>query len=210
AACIDVFEWSSLTPSQPPNFSVPTGAPVHLVVSTLGVGIAGSFAAVTTAGSTDLTSVSGTDCAVGQLIIGGEEFIPAGSRLAAWSPPTASFGNGEWDEDANRYLDPVGALGSVGGFAFQTVEDAPIGTLAAVVSPGTGVTIFDQNSDGTGNVSHLGDGSVMANLTGQGWAVFQVTFSDTGTFRVSANFAPPAGDANFAAASASPITITVT
>lgn len=210
AACTDVFEWSSpVTVGQPPNFTVPVDLPVHFAAGVIGVNTLGAFTATLTSGSTSLTSIANAgNVAVGQLLFG--DGIPPGSRIATWSPPSGSFGNGEFDEDTNAYLDPVGALASGTGVACTTVEDAPFGSLAAVVSPSAGVSLSDQNSDHTGNVSHFGNGATICNLVGTGYGVFEVTFSTAGTYSVTVDFTPPAGDANFAAASAPPITVTVT
>jgi hypothetical protein len=203
--------WS---PTQPPNLTVQAGTLVEFVVEAAGVGLQGTFFGTTTEGSTEITDVTrASSLAVGQLLP--STYLPDGSRIVNidLDAGTLTFGNGEFDEFTNSYIDPLGALVSIAwdeGGVFDAVEDRPIGTVAAVVSPGTGVTIIDVNADDGGNTSHQGDGSAICNLVGQGGGDFTVTFADAGTFTVGATFTPPSDDDNFTTTSAQPITVVVT
>jgi hypothetical protein len=85
----------------------------------------------------------------------------------------------------------------------------PDGTLALTVTPDTGVTITDNNFDGTGNANNIGDGTAAENASSQGQAGFQVSFADAGTVSVSVVFT--SADPNYSDASlATPLTVVVT
>lgn len=85
----------------------------------------------------------------------------------------------------------------------------PSGTLALVVTPSTGVTITDNNFDGTGHANNIGNGTAAENASSQAEAGFQVSFASTGTFTVSATYTST--DGNYASAAiTNPLTIVVT
>ena len=207
------FEWNSPTPGvpgTPPNFTAPHGVSVRFDAITTGVGVLGEFYGITTKGSTSITGVTGaSDIAVGQLIDGGLG-VPVGSRIVSISGSTIVFGNGEWSEDLDSYLNTQPATSSIGGVWFGTVEDYPLGTLQVVVTPDTGVTITDWNADGTGQViSEVSNGSAMANLSRQAEGYFGVVFASAGIFTVTVEYT--AADGNFPSNQFAPtITVTVT
>ena len=64
----------------------------------------------------------------------------------------------------------------------NAVDEYPYGTLAATVTPTTGVTITGYNLDGGSDSQHTDDGSAMSNSGGQAMATFSVEFADAGTF----------------------------
>lgn len=200
------FTWRSSTPAQPPNFGVATDTMVKFVVQSFGVGLQGSFNGDLTAGSTSITSCTGiTDVSPGQVVTGlGIPYgvvgpVPAGaqcSRVASVAGTTITFGNGPFiglEGEQWVYAHPQGALATIGGEEFLTVEDMPLGTLGAIVSPDVGVTVADANGDESGTVNHRSDGSVMCNLTGEGFGTFGVTFTVPGTYTVNVLYTAASG-----------------
>jgi hypothetical protein len=107
--------------------------------------------------------------------------------------------------------DDLGALSTNPMFVFVS-DPAPSGTLDFSVSPSTGVTITDQNADasfGTGNVNHIGDGTAVCNLLGQGEGGCWISFASAGTFVISASYTST--DVDYLDATISnPLTIVVT
>jgi hypothetical protein len=87
-------------------------------------------------------------------------------------------------------------------------DGAPDGTLDVTVTPTTGVTLTDQNADGTGNVSNIGTGTAAVNLSSQAEAGFRINFATAGTFTVSVAFNE--ADANYTNGSVpDPLTVIV-
>jgi hypothetical protein len=124
------------------------------------------------------------------------------SVIATVGASSCTFANGVFNEDTDSYPNTIPAPASASGVTFTIGDPTPIGSLAAVVTPSTGVTITDQNSDGSGNVSHFGNGSVIANLIGAAEGSFDVSFGSAGTFSVSCIFTT--GDPNYSSVSVSP------
>jgi hypothetical protein len=207
-----ILQWGISGPSAgatPPSttVAVPVGTVAHF-----GAGVAGSPLTVltpygiTTQGSTVITSATGlTGLVAGQQISG--LGVPANSYIESVGASSITFVNGEFNEDTGQWVAPQGATASIGGQQFYVTDLAPIGTLLASVTPSTGITLADQNADSTGNVSHIGNGTAICNLIGEGEGGFTITVGSAGTFTVECTFVT--NDSNYSGVTVTPAIVLV-
>jgi len=214
------YEWEQGTlsgaPMTPIAGLVHGGSPVIFAV-----GVVGTFTTTVTGnltiGQTTISSVSSVaDLAVGQGITA-LGYLPrntaggnASTIVDVIDSSHIEFGNGIYSEDAataggawiDGWVNTIPAPASASAVTFTIADPAPIGTLKAVISPATGITLTDTNSDATGSVSYQGNGTAIANLSGQAEGNFEVAFGSAGTFTIACTY--ETSDPNYSSLAVSP------
>lgn len=193
----------------PSPVAMPLSMPLSIVVAVdaLGsneyvfAGEVGDF----TEGSTDVTAIPSTShFLVGQQIQDYDEsiesmaFLPTGPNfITALTASTLTFAN---------YPEPpgspsLGALQSGTAVPFKVADPYPLGNLVFSISPTTGWTMIDVNADGTGSTGNEGNGTFVANLSGQAEGSVVITFDTAGTYTINCTYEPSATEVNYLAAS---------
>jgi hypothetical protein len=190
----------SLPPVAPPALTIPHGSTAAALVAVISSPLAFpgevTFTGNLTAGSNQITNASTTTgLAVGQAIApsalqGGMQNGAIITGIAGTTVTTSG----------------VAFLTST-GVAFTTSDWTPFGTLGFSVSPGTGVTVFDWNMDGTVNTVQ-GNGTLFSNYAGQGVGEVFFTFASAGSFTVSGSYT--SSDPLYSSVSAPSLAVTAT
>jgi hypothetical protein len=214
-ACVGYFYWHN------PNFApgdlgdiimtIPAGTPIEFVA------LAAGDVSFTITGDLQpsmlITNLSSTsEVAAGQFIqCPSIPYDPASGRGGPYpaiitavyvASSSLAYANGMFDGDEDTFIDNLAPTVAVNGVTLTVTDYMPAGEFAAVVSPGTGVTIEDQNADGTGNVSHIGDGLAICNLIGDAFGDFEVSFANAGDYTVTCKYT--SSDPNYATVTLSP------
>lgn len=194
------WEWSpgSTTFSLNP-IDLPVGADAFLELVTLGTASL-SFTGNTAAGSFEIIglSIPASSFEVGQAIqaaglaadgsAGGG--IPPGSYIdsvGVGGANTFTITNGQ-PGSGNVAGTPQAAYATSSALSMVANDPYPIGSLALSVSPTSGISMIDNNYDGTGDPGHTGNGQTISNMGGYAIGGVWVTFDGTGTFDLSATF----------------------
>jgi hypothetical protein len=217
------FVWTNpqLQPGNPPAVTMPAGYVLRANVLTMGS--ASTVYPITTlvnAGSDAFQLVSGTmsDLRVGMPVIPAVQAVPPnglpnGLAIVGVNEPTSGSiqlggGASPWLSGSGEapwiYEQPTSQTLEA---ALSAVDEYPYGSLAATVTPNTGVTLVDYGFDGTGNDNNVGDGSSMCNSCGQAMGDLAVTFADAGAYTLAIVYTST--DADYANCSGS-VSVTVT
>ena len=191
------FQWSNpgLMPGNPPAVAMAVGDQLKAGLLTIGsTSTVYPFTASCAAGSSEFSVASNLgDLKVGMPVVCATPgVLQAGVVILNVDEPSSPYivlggGYGPWAYNVINnpwiYSMPAGQALTTGETLYA-IDQFPYGTLAATVTPSTGVTIEDWNMDGssTNPGPTTGNGSSMSNSGGQAMADFGVTFAAAGVF----------------------------
>lgn len=191
----------SLPPVAPPALTIPHGSTLRALVA-VGPSVQAPpgevyFTGNIVAGQNTITNVASTaGLAIGQPLAPSalQNAMSNGATITGISGSTVTF-NGA------SFLTATGAT-------FIATDPTPFGTLGFSVSPGTGITVYDINFDGTTRDVIQGTGTLVENYAGQGVGEVFFTFASAGSFTVSASYT--SSDPLYSSVSAPSLSVTAT
>lgn len=197
---VQTFEWRAQYPGQvPPSvpISLAAGQRLWAFVTCSGTAPSVTFTGTVVENSQDIIDVSGTTGLYPGMAVQGDGLQNDCTIIQIGLPGAGG----------EVIVSGVGLV-SQSGVEFTATDPAPTGTFAISVSPSTGVTIEDQNFDGSSASPPVGtNGQLVCNWDGEAEGTFTIEFPSAGTYTVSAAFT--SGDTNYANAAAAPLTVVV-